>query len=72
MDQVGHDLLARAREQYDAWEATAKVVQLDWAYPTFTRIETSADPTASPSHRRATVTTGTLDLLGDPLALLRP
>ena len=65
MDQVGHDLLARAREQYDAWGATAKVAQLDWAYPTLhPASETSADPTASPSHQRATVTTGTLDLLG--------
>jgi signal transduction histidine kinase len=65
VDQVGHDLLAQAREQYDAWGATAKVAQLDWAYPTLhPASESSADPTAPPSHQRAMVTTGTLDLLG--------
>ncbi len=32
-DHAGHDLLAQARQHYLAWGATAKVSQLDWAYP---------------------------------------
>jgi predicted ATPase/signal transduction histidine kinase len=52
VDQVGYDLLARARREYLAWGATAKVDQLDWAYPA---LRPQAD---------AVVTTGTIDLLG--------
>ena len=52
VDQVGYDLLARARHDYLAWGATAKVAQLDWAYPTLRR------------QSDVPVTTGTLDLLG--------
>jgi signal transduction histidine kinase len=52
VDQVGYDLLARARREYLAWGATAKVDQLDWAYP------------ALRPHSDAVVTTGTIDLLG--------
>jgi signal transduction histidine kinase len=69
LEQAGHDLLADARRQYLAWGATAKVDQLDWAYPPL-RAHTdapTADVGAEPadlSHRRATVTTGTIDLLG--------
>src|SRR3954467_13910754 len=33
LDQAGWDLLAEARLLYDAWGATAKVAQLDWASP---------------------------------------
>ena len=33
LDQTGYDLLAQARQDYAAWGATAKVAQLDWAYP---------------------------------------
>ena len=33
IDHHGYDLLAQARQQYAAWGATAKVAQLDWAYP---------------------------------------
>ena len=29
----GYDLLTQTRQQYAAWGATAKVAQLDWAYP---------------------------------------
>jgi signal transduction histidine kinase len=64
---VGNSLLAQAREVYATWGATAKVAQLDWA-------RQPAQPGAAPAgHRaeqpadvrqRATVTTGTLDLLG--------
>jgi predicted ATPase/signal transduction histidine kinase len=54
LDQAGYDLLAQARQQYRAWGATAKAAQLDWAYPAL-----RPRPDAS-----ATVTTGTVDLLG--------
>ena len=33
LDHGGHELLAEARQEYAAWGATAKVAQLDWAYP---------------------------------------
>ena len=33
LEQAGHDLLAQARQEYLTWGATAKVGQLDWAYP---------------------------------------
>ena len=52
VDQAGYDLLAQARQAYLGWGATAKVDQLDWAYPT-------PQPQAD-----TTVTTGTIDLLG--------
>jgi predicted ATPase/signal transduction histidine kinase len=69
VEQTGYDLLAQARQEYLAWGATAKVSQLDWAYPILRR---RPDPTAEERgdqpgdvlHQRATVTTGTLDLLG--------
>jgi signal transduction histidine kinase len=68
-ESVGHDLLAQARQQYLAWGATAKVTQLDWAYPA---LQPDADATAGQggdqsadlAYRRSTVTTGTVDLLG--------
>ena len=68
LEHAGFDLLAQARQQYLAWGATAKVDQLDWAYPA---LRPPPDPTAGidGDHRpirrgRAGVTTGTLDLLG--------
>jgi signal transduction histidine kinase len=69
VEHAGYDLLAEARRDYLAWGATAKVDQLDWAYPT---LRPPADATSGQGadqpgdlpHRRATVTTGTLDLLG--------
>jgi predicted ATPase/signal transduction histidine kinase len=69
VDQAGYDLLAQARQQYLAWGATAKVAQLDWAYPV-TRAHPDAVAAHGPAqssdvpHRRAEVTTGTIDLLG--------
>jgi signal transduction histidine kinase len=68
-EQAGHDLLAQARQQYLAWGATAKVAQLDWAYPALqpqpdvTTGQGGDQPGALPP-RNATVTTGTIDLLG--------
>ncbi|QRP42703.1 AAA family ATPase [Amycolatopsis sp. FDAARGOS 1241] len=63
-EHAGYGLLAQARLQYAAWGATAKVAQLDWAYPT---LRPPADATEGPADllsQPATVTTGTLDLLG--------
>jgi signal transduction histidine kinase len=69
LEQAGYDLLAQARQDYLAWGATAKVAQLDWAYPAL-----RPQPGATGGHgasqaadlpqRRAAVTTGTVDLLG--------
>ncbi|MHA6617001.1 AAA family ATPase [Pseudonocardia sp. DLS-67] len=57
LDHTGHELLAQARAQYAAWGAAAKTEQLDWAYP-------ALRPPADLPHRRSTVASGTLDLLG--------
>ena len=58
----------RPAHEYAAWGATAKVAQLDWAYPALRpRADTTAaagdQPAESPA-ASATVTTGTIDLLG--------
>jgi signal transduction histidine kinase len=53
LDYAGHDLLAQARQEYLAWGATAKVRQLDWAYPL-----------RRPPSDAAAVSAGTVDLLG--------
>jgi signal transduction histidine kinase len=69
MERDGYELLAQARQKYLAWGATAKVDQLDWAYPTL-RLdhEVPGSPQAAPPDRRTTLTTGlttgTIDLLG--------
>jgi GAF domain-containing protein len=67
LEHAGHDLLAQARQEYQAWGAAAKVAQLDWAYP----VQPPSDPAATAGgqsgdlpQRRAAVTTGTVDLLG--------
>jgi signal transduction histidine kinase len=67
VDHAGFELLAQAREQYLAWGATAKVDQLDWAYPALRPLPADAtvgvdEPTDRP-RSRAGVSTGTLDLL---------
>jgi predicted ATPase/signal transduction histidine kinase len=68
LEQAGYDLLAQARQEYLAWGATAKVSQLDWAYPA---LRTSAEAIVSDDGQsgdvprdRAVITTGTIDLLG--------
>jgi signal transduction histidine kinase len=67
LDHAGYALLAQAREHYLAWGATAKVDQLDWAYPTLRPLPDTTvgidEPTDHP-RARAGVSTGTLDLLG--------
>src|SRR4029079_15126901 len=66
---TGFELLAHARQEYLAWGATAKVAQLDWAYPALRRLsdlsgETGAAATvSSPPHRDSMLSTGTLELL---------
>jgi signal transduction histidine kinase len=65
-DHAGFELLAQARVHYLAWGATAKVDQLDWAYPALRPLEVTVggeQPTDG-SRGRAGVSTGTLDLLG--------
>ncbi|MEV4136750.1 AAA family ATPase [Dactylosporangium sp. NPDC049742] len=65
VERAGYGLLVEARKDYLDWGATAKVTQLDWAYPKL-RLQPgpSVGPAADLSRRRATVTTGTIDLLG--------
>ncbi|MEV8612967.1 AAA family ATPase [Amycolatopsis sp. NPDC051373] len=69
LEQAGRDLLAHARQYYAAWGATAKVAQLDWAYPTSrlgapTTGEPGGDQRAGDLRLSSAVTTGTLDLRG--------
>jgi predicted ATPase/signal transduction histidine kinase len=69
LEQTGYDALAEARTDYAAWGATAKVDQLDWAYPIL-RSRHGADgghavaPPPDLPGARSTVSTGTIDLLG--------
>ncbi|WP_345138836.1 AAA family ATPase [Dactylosporangium darangshiense] len=68
LEDAGSGLLAEARQEYLAWGATAKVDQLDWAYPA---LATQADTVTGPdthrpgalARRRSSVATGTIDLL---------
>ncbi|OHV64706.1 diguanylate cyclase [Pseudofrankia sp. BMG5.36] len=70
IEQAGCELLVQARDAYQAWGATAKVSQLDWAYPA--RRSASAAPpnlgdvpvAADAGTRRSSIPTGALDLLG--------
>jgi signal transduction histidine kinase len=67
LDHAAFELLARARQQYLAWGATAKVDQLDWAYPTprpFPDTTVGTDEPTDLPRGLAGVSTGTLDLLG--------
>jgi signal transduction histidine kinase len=64
LEHAGYDLLAQARQQYLAWGATAKVGQLDWAYPGLQTLAEAAAGEGGLNQSRAVVTTGTIDLLG--------
>ncbi|MFI5606889.1 AAA family ATPase [Amycolatopsis sp. NPDC051903] len=69
LEHAGRELLAEARRHYAAWGASAKVTQLDWAYPTLRRhFEASLRPAGNQPgeslNQPGAVTTGTLDLLG--------
>jgi signal transduction histidine kinase len=69
LEHNGYELLAQARQQYAAWGATAKVAQLDWAYPSLPQ---SSDAAAAQRNTRSpddslgsgSVSTGTIDLMG--------
>jgi GAF domain-containing protein len=69
LEQAAYDLLAQAGQEYLAWGATAKVAQLDWAYPARraapdATVGGSAGRPADLPDRRAAVTAGAVDLLG--------
>ncbi|MFF5234403.1 AAA family ATPase [Dactylosporangium sp. NPDC000521] len=69
VEHAGYELLAEARQEYLAWGATAKVDQLDWAYPALRPHdepigEHDARHPGDVPQRRSTMTTGTVDLLG--------
>ncbi|MDG6106311.1 AAA family ATPase [Dactylosporangium aurantiacum] len=61
VEHAGHSLLLEARQEYLAWGATAKVHQLDWAYPT---LRPPPDRHGDAHRVHSSVTTGTIDLLG--------
>ena len=66
LEQAGYELLARARREYLAWGATAKVRQLDWAYPALRLDDMSPggeQPADAPRDRSPGIT-GAIDLLG--------
>jgi diguanylate cyclase (GGDEF)-like protein len=69
MEGAGYPLLAEARREYVEWGATAKVNQLDWAYPTlqsqpYMRSEQDADHPGGLPTRRSSIMAGAVDLLG--------
>jgi len=67
LEHAGHDLLAQARQEYLAWGATAKVSQLDWAYPARqppSDLAAAGEQSGDLPQRPAAVTAGTVDLLG--------
>jgi signal transduction histidine kinase len=68
LDGGAADLLAEARRSYAAWGATAKVEQLDWAYPVLHRDDLPVDGPAmgGPSgvEPSTDLSAGTVDLLG--------
>jgi len=69
LDQAGYELLTQARQEYLAWGATAKVAQLDRAYPTLrpgaeATATPGADQPAEPAQGRSPVTAWAIDLLG--------
>ena len=69
VEHAGYDLLAEARQEYLAWGATAKVDQLDWAYPTLrpqpdATARSAATSPIMPHGRARPSRTGTIDLLG--------
>lgn len=66
-EHAGNYLLTQARLEYAEWGATAKVAQLDWAYPALrprSEVPDTNDGRREMVTTRPTITTGTLDLLG--------
>jgi signal transduction histidine kinase len=68
LQHAGFELLAQARHEYLAWGASAKVVQLDTAYPVLRPpadlLGRSADRAPNRRQESSVLTTGTIDLLG--------
>ena len=68
MEAASYPLLAESRREYLEWGATAKVNQLDWAYPTLRSRPDTAKPDSDSSQsslsRRSTIMVGEIDLLG--------
>ena len=68
LQHSGFELLAQARHEYLAWGASAKVVQLDTAYPVLRPpadlLGQSADRAPNRRQESSVLTTGTIDLLG--------
>jgi signal transduction histidine kinase len=69
IDHNGYDLLTQTRQQYAAWGATAKVAQLDWAYPSLPPHSDTATAQRDTLSRddslgSGSVSTGMIDLLG--------
>ena len=68
LQQTGFELLAQARQEYLAWGATAKVAQLDWAYPALrphadATGESGANQAGDLRQQGSMLSTGTIDLL---------
>ena len=64
LDHAGTELLAEARREYATWGATAKVAQLDRAYPSLRAHVGTLTEHGDGHHGDAPVTTGMIDLLG--------
>ena len=67
LEHAGYELLAQARQEYLAWGATAKIAQLDWAYPALrphAAAAHSAGQFGDLAYSRDAVTAGTIDMLG--------
>ena len=68
LPQTGFELLAQARQEYLAWGATAKVAQLDWAYPALRPHadapgESGANQARDLRRQGSMLSAGTIDLL---------
>jgi diguanylate cyclase (GGDEF)-like protein len=65
MEHTGYLLLGHARQAYLVWGATAKVEQLDWAYPALQgSTDIAAGSEATLARQRSSIAPGTIDLLG--------
>jgi hypothetical protein len=68
LQHSGFELSLMPGTEYLAWGATAKVAQLDWAYPTCDKDadlpdESSLNPAGDLPSPRSMLSTGTIDLL---------
>jgi predicted ATPase/signal transduction histidine kinase len=68
LQHAGFELLAQARHTYLAWGATAKVAQLDWAYPALRQhgeatSQIGSEQAGELRRQGSMLSTGTIDLL---------